>query len=148
MAAAEGKEGAYAPITMKRIFTLPDGRSAHGTVTVPLGIDLGDIGTMSDWVPSAQFKFRVTPGTYDFDTHRAPREQVIVNLDASVECITDRDGARTIGIGELLFVEDTTGNGHKSRAVDGKERHSLFIECSRAALENVGCVFHDEAYEA
>ena len=135
----------YEPMKIPRLFTAENGQSAWGTVTVPLGIDLGDIGTMSDWCTSGKFRFRVTPGDYDFDWHNAPREQLIVMLDAAVECLTERDGAQVINRGEMLFVEDTTGKGHKSKAVNGELRHSLFIEVSRESLESIGCIFSDEA---
>ena len=70
---------------------------------------------------------RETPGDYDLDFHPAPRRQFIINLDAAVE-ITVGDGTkRVIGPGELFLAEDTTGQGHISRAVDGKVRHSVFV---------------------
>ena len=38
------------------------------------------------------------------------------------------DGTRkVIGPGEILLAEDTTGQGHISRAVDGKVRHNVFV---------------------
>jgi len=42
--------------------------------------------------------------------------------------VTASDGeSRVIGPGEILLVEDTSGKGHISRAVDGKFRHSVFV---------------------
>jgi hypothetical protein len=42
--------------------------------------------------------------------------------------ITASDGERrVIGAGEVLFVEDTSGLGHLSKAVAGQLRHSIFI---------------------
>ena len=42
--------------------------------------------------------------------------------------ITASDGeSRVIGAGEVILVEDTTGKGHLSKAVEGKLRHSIFI---------------------
>jgi hypothetical protein len=71
--------------------------------------------------------FRQTAGDYDLDWHPAPRRQYIVNLDAGVQ-ITASDGeTRTIGAGEVLLVEDTSGKGHLSKAVSGQIRHSIFI---------------------
>ena len=141
---AEKESPKYEPLSVVRIFTLPDGNSAFGRISVPFGVDLGDIGTMSDWCPVNRLKFRVTPGSYDFDKHNAPREQLIINLDAAVEVTTDRDGAHVLEKGEIFFVEDCSGTGHKSKAVDGKLRHSIFIECTKASLESIGCVFSDE----
>jgi quercetin dioxygenase-like cupin family protein len=71
--------------------------------------------------------FRETSPTYNYDWHNAPRKQYIINLDAAVR-ITVSDGeTRTIGAGEVFLVEDTTGNGHISRAVNRKLRHSIFV---------------------
>ena len=35
--------------------------------------------------------------------------------------------SRVIGAGEVLLVEDITGKGHLSKAVDGKLRHCIFV---------------------
>jgi hypothetical protein len=38
------------------------------------------------------------------------------------------DGSkRRLGPGDVLLAEDTSGRGHRSRAVDGQARTSLFI---------------------
>ncbi len=64
---------------------------------------------------------------YDLDWHPAPRRQYIINLDAGVQ-ITASDGeARRIGAGEVILVEDTTGKGHLSKALDGKIRNCIFV---------------------
>ena len=82
---------------------------------------------LSKRMPANGIIFRETSGDYDLDWHPAPRRQYIVNLDAGVQ-ITASDGeTRIIGPGEVLLVEDTTGKGHLSKAVDGKMRRSLFI---------------------
>ena len=67
------------------------------------------------------------PPTYDLDWHPAPRRQYIINLDAGVE-ITASDGeSRKIGAGEVILVEDTTGKGHLSKAIDNKIRNCIFV---------------------
>jgi hypothetical protein len=71
--------------------------------------------------------FRQVPPSYDLDWHPAPRRQYIINLDAGVQ-ITASDGeTRVIGAGEVLLVEDTTGKGHRSKAVDRALRHCVFV---------------------
>ena len=71
--------------------------------------------------------FRQVPPSYDLDWHPAPRRQYIINLDAGVQ-ITASDGeSRVIAAGEVILVEDTTGKGHRSKAVDGKLRHCIFV---------------------
>jgi hypothetical protein len=82
---------------------------------------------LSKRLPVTGIIFRVTPGEHDIDWHTAPRRQYIINLDAGVE-ITASDGeSRKIGAVEVLLVEDITGKGHLSKAIDGKLRHSIFV---------------------
>lgn len=84
-------------------------------------------GKLSRRLPATGIIFRQTAGDYDLDWHPAPRRQYIVNLDAGVE-ITASDGEkRVIGAGEVILVEDVTGQGHLSKAVSGQVRHSIFI---------------------
>ena len=71
--------------------------------------------------------FRETSGTYDLDWHNAPRRQYVVMLDGEVEIEIGDGTKRILGTGEILLAEDTTGQGHISRAVEGKPRKSLFI---------------------
>jgi hypothetical protein len=87
----------------------------------------GPAGRTSARLPATGIIFRETPASYDLDWHPAPRRQYIVNLDAGVQ-ITASDGeTRRIGAGEVLLVEDTSGKGHLSKALDGKLRHSIFV---------------------
>ena len=78
-------------------------------------------------IPVSGLIFRVTQADYDVDWHPAPRRQYIINLDAGVQ-ITASDGeSRKIGAGEVILVEDTTGKGHLSKALDGRLRHCIFV---------------------
>jgi hypothetical protein len=84
-------------------------------------------GKLSQRLPATGIIFRQVPATYDLDWHPAPRRQYIINLDAGVR-ITASDGeSRVIGAGEVILVEDTSGRGHLSQAVDGKLRHCIFV---------------------
>ena len=84
-------------------------------------------GKLSARLPATGLIFREVPPTYDLDWHPAPRRQYIINLDDGVQ-ITASDGeARTIGAGEVILVEDTTGKGHLSKAVDNKIRNCIFV---------------------
>jgi hypothetical protein len=78
-------------------------------------------------LPANGIIFRETSPDYDLDWHPAPRRQYIINLDGAVQ-ITASDGeSRTIGAGEVLLVEDTSGKGHLSKSVGGKMRRSIFV---------------------
>ena len=87
----------------------------------------GPAGKLSPRMPATGIIFREVPPQYDLSWHPAPRRQYIINLDAGVQ-ITASDGeARVIGAGEVILVEDTTGKGHLSKAVDAKIRHCIFV---------------------
>lgn len=84
-------------------------------------------GKFSERLPATGIIFRQNRPDYDLDWHPAPARQYIINLDAGVE-ITASDGeSRVIAAGEVILVEDITGKGHLSKAVEGKLRHSIFV---------------------
>jgi hypothetical protein len=87
----------------------------------------GKGGRLSAALPATGIIFRQTPGEYDYDWHPAPRRQYIINLDAGVRITASNGESRVIGAGEVLLVEDTTGRGHCSQAVEGKLRHSILV---------------------
>ena len=69
----------------------------------------GDIGCLSELIPSKGVIFRETSATYSYSWHTAPCRQFVVNLNADVE-ITVSDGEkRTLKQGEVFFLEDTFG---------------------------------------
>ena len=108
-----------------RLYTGEDGQSHFED----LDYDLmpSGIGMLSELIPVKGLILRETSADYYLDFHNAPRRQFIVNLDASVEIEVGDGSKRVIGPGEIFLVEDTTGQGHISRAVDGKVRHSIFV---------------------
>lgn len=109
-----------------RVYTGTDGKSHFEDVEVPLK-DGGKAGFMSALIAAKGVVFRETAGDYNFDFHNAPRRQYVVNLEGEVE-IEIGDGAkRILRSGDILLAEDTTGQGHISRAVGRKPRKSLFI---------------------
>jgi uncharacterized cupin superfamily protein len=51
----------------------------------------------------------------------------VVNLEGEVEIELGDGTKRILRSGDIVLAEDTTGQGHISRAVGGKARKSLFI---------------------
>jgi hypothetical protein len=109
-----------------RIYTGPDNRSHFEDIEVPLK-DAGKTGFLSELVKVNGLVFRYTTGDYNYDFHPAPRRQYVVNLEGEVEIEAGDGTKRILGAGDILLAEDTTGQGHISRAVAGKPRKSLFI---------------------
>lgn len=109
-----------------RIYTGPDNQSHFEDIEVPLQ-DGGPAGRMSAFQKATGVIFRETDGSYHFDWHNAPRRQYVVILDGEVEIEIGDGSKRIFRTGDILLAEDTTGQGHISRAVAGKPRKSLFI---------------------
>ena len=114
--------------TMKvvRIYTGPDNKSHFEDLQIPLK-DGGKVGFVSELTKATGVVFRETTGDYNYDFHTAPRRQLVVNLEGAVEIEVGDGTKRILDSGDILLAEDTTGQGHKSRAVAGKPRKSMFI---------------------
>ncbi len=107
-----------------RLYTGKDGESHFEDIDIPLK-DEGDIGKLSIPVKATSIIFRETDGKYNYDWHNAPRRQYIIMLgEVEVEVSQEK---RRFKSGDILLVEDTTGKGHISRAIDGKSRKSIFV---------------------
>ena len=108
-----------------RIYTGDDNKSHFDEIEIEIAPNLS--GLVSELIPATGVIFRETGANYDYDFHNAPRRQYVVNLDGAVEITLGSGDKRVFGPGVVFLVEDTEGQGHISRAVDGKVRHSLFI---------------------
>ena len=113
-------------MTIVRIYTGADNQSHFEDVQIPLK-STGKIGFISALMKATGIVFRETGGDYNYDFHTAPRRQYVVNLEGEVEIEVGDGTKRVLHSGDVLLAEDTTGQGHISRAVAGKPRKSLFI---------------------
>ena len=109
-----------------RVFTGEDSQSHFEDIEIPLAQSSG-IGSLSRLYKGPGVIFRQVDGTYDLDFHNAPRRQLVVNLQGSVEIEVGSGEKRQLHTGDILVAEDTTGQGHRSRAIDGQSRDCLFI---------------------
>ena len=113
-------------MTVVRLYTGPDSKSHFEDIQIPLK-DAGKVGFISERYKATGVVFRETTGDYNYDFHPAPRRQYVVNLEGEVEIEVGDGTRRILRAGDILLAEDTTGQGHISRAVAGKPRKSLFI---------------------
>ncbi len=109
-----------------RLYTGADQQSHFEDYEVEMD-DHGPIGFLSARHPVSKLMFRHTGADYDFDWHNAPQRQYIVILEGGLDIEIGDGTRRRFGAGDILLAEDTTGQGHISRAVDGQPRRSLFI---------------------
>ena len=113
-------------MNIHRLYTDAKGESHFEDVQIEY-VESNRTGRLSKRLPATGLIFREVPPTYELDWHPAPRQQYIINLDNGVQ-ITASDGeARVIGAGEVLLVEDTTGKGHLSKAVNERLRHCIYV---------------------
>lgn len=109
-----------------RIYSDKKGHSHFKDEDITL-INQGKIGELSRPMPTKAISFRETQPDYDYDFHNAPDKQFIILLDGKIEIETSLGDKRTFGQGDILLVEDVTGKGHKTRALNDKTRRSIFI---------------------
>ena len=114
------------PVKVTRIYTGADGKTKAEEFQIPTkprnaGSDL------SASVALTSMQVRRTTPEYFLDWHPAPRRQLVVTLSGESEI--ELEGGRKIrlGPGHILLAEDTTGQGHISRAVGSTDRIALDI---------------------
>ena len=62
------------------------------------------------------------PEGLDQDWHQAPARQIVIVLAGTLEVTTTDKQVRSWGAGEAFIAADVTGQGHKTRTVDGSAR--------------------------
>lgn len=82
---------------------------------------------LSEPVPVAGLIFRRVQGDGAPGWHVAPRRQFVVHLEGSVEVQVSDGEVRRFDPGSVILLEDTWGEGHLTRPVDGPDRTTLFI---------------------
>ena len=112
-----------------RVYTGSDGKSHFEDVEIEL-LDQGPMGSISSLWSAKGVMFRKVSGDYDLDFHNAPRRQFVVNLTGAVEIEVGDGTKRRLGAGSILLAEDTEGQGHISRNINGEPRECLFIPLS------------------
>ena len=88
---------------------------------------------LSDLMPATGVIFRESAVDQFIDWHPAPRRQFVVTLSGQAEVEASDGEVREIGPGTVMLAEDTTGQGHKSRAVPGTDRVALDIVLGEGA---------------
>jgi hypothetical protein len=114
------------PIKVTRIYTGDDNQTHAEEYDVPLGAPRGAT-ELSERIDVTSLQFRRTSLDYDLPFHTAPRRQYVITLSGESE-VEFGDGTKIrLHPGHILLAEDTTGQGHISRAVGTEDRISLFI---------------------
>lgn len=120
------------PIKVTRLYTGPDGKTKAEEYEIPLKPQ-GRGTELSATVAVTSLQFRRTNQDYNLDWHPAPRRQYVITLSGESEVELEGGKKILLGPGHILLAEDTTGQGHISRAVGSKDRISLFIPLADGA---------------
>lgn len=107
-----------------RVYTGEDGQSHFEEIEVAM--DESRYGRLSALFAAEGVIFRETPVGGELDFHNAPRRQFVVTLSGLVEIECGDGSKRRLGAGGILLADDTTGQGHITRDLEGP-RQSLFI---------------------
>ncbi|MSQ63906.1 MAG: cupin domain-containing protein [Betaproteobacteria bacterium] len=101
-----------------RIYAAPDGKACIERREVPMAPDASGRATSPDFAALRLF-FRDTPPAHVHQKHRAPQRQFIF-VTSGIGEIELADGTRhRFAPGDVLFAEDTTGEGHVTRTLEG-----------------------------
>ena len=120
------------PIKVTRIYSGTDGKTKVEEITLPL--KARDSGSeLSGTISVTSLQVRHTTPAYNLDWHPAPRRQLVVTLSGESEIELEGGRKMRFGPGHILLAEDTTGQGHKSRAVPGTDRVALDIVLAEGA---------------
>ena len=120
------------PVKVTRLYTGPDGKTKVEEYEIPLKPQ-GRGTELSATVAVTSLQFRRTNQNYNLDWHPAPNRQYVVTLAGESEVELEGGRKLRLGPGHILLAEDTTGQGHISRAIGSGDRVSLFIPLAEGA---------------
>jgi hypothetical protein len=108
----QAQEGAAASATgakVVRVYATADGGSRVEELTIAPGAKPIDVTRMTASVYNGS-------GATAPDWHTAPRKQFAINMTGELE-VEVTDGTRRVIGSDLVYLEDTTGKGHVTRAL-------------------------------
>ena len=103
-----------------RLYTGDDGQAHFEDLNVPAG----EVETIALKV-GADMTFRSTPDGSFSDWHNAPRLQYVIVLSGQMEIGVGDGTKRVLNPGDILQVEDLTGQGHTTRSVGNRVSASV-----------------------
>ena len=111
---------------MIRMYTGPDNRSHLEELPLALKQETEIVESMLLSPLNGQANLRISTGTMP-NLHPAPRKQYLVLLEGNLDVIVGDGQTMAVGAGDIIKVEDTSGEGHLLRFRDGCERYMFFF---------------------
>ncbi|HSB56079.1 MAG TPA: hypothetical protein VLD58_17080 [Gemmatimonadales bacterium] len=106
------------------IYTGEDNRSHFEDLDIPL--ERAVYGSESKLIPSSGVIFRENRVGDALDFHTAPRRQFVITIRGVGEIECGDGSRRRFGAGDIMLADDTTGQGHITREIEGPRR-AIFI---------------------
>ncbi len=103
-----------------RLYTGDDGQAHFEDLNVPAG-ETETVALKS----GADMTFRSTPDGSFSDWHTAPRLQYVIVISGQMEIGIGDGTKRMLNPGDILQVEDLTGQGHTTRSVGNRVSASV-----------------------
>jgi hypothetical protein len=111
-------------LELTHLYTGDDGRSHFRDLEVTTTADIGGLFfELRDAVQGMCVRDLASGWSNGF--HTAPRRQFVLQLIGVGELECGDGTVRRLGPGDLLLADDTTGEGHLSREVEGPRRQLL-----------------------
>ncbi len=112
-------------VPVLRCYTGLDDRSTFEDRQLPYIFE-SPSGKMTEELPLKGFQFVEKSADLNLACHQAPQRQVLLCLTGGIEVEVGDGSKRDVRVGDIYFGEDTTGQNHISRALDGQERLCIF----------------------
>jgi hypothetical protein len=110
-----------------RIYSDSKGETHFEDVDIRLDDFRGNIHRKSEPLRASGMSFAAFGGALAENWHTAPRKQAIIILNGEVDLAVSDGDKRRFGPGHVLVLEDTTGKGHTTHSVEGKEREEVWV---------------------
>lgn len=86
-----------------------------------------EIGKISDAIAVEKIMFGEIEDVQEISWHNPPCRQYVIMLEGGMEIETGHGIRRIFNSGDILLAEDTTGQGHITRAVGNGKRKYMVI---------------------
>ena len=109
-----------------RLYTGTDDRSHFEEIDVPFE-SREDFGLFTLPEPAKAVFFREIPPGYVYPWHNAVCREYVIVTEGTVEIETGTGEKRVFRPGDVLLVEDLSGQGHRTRVIGRKIWRQVFV---------------------
>lgn len=106
-------------IKLPRIYAGSDGQTHFGEIDINMD-DKPGIGQQTESLKAEEVVIRGKKGVHESDWHCVPQKQLVILLEGEMEVEIGNGTRRLFKAGDVFLCEDTTGQGHKVRAMNRK----------------------------